>query len=191
MRDIALIFAIAVGLGITLPQPFAGVILWTWFSLQNPHQETYGFASTWPLNLVIAIITIGAWLFSKERNLPPPRFLVWVMALFLGWTTLNTCFAFSPDWSWSYWDRTWKIFALGFLVAALATNRVRITALVWAMVLALFYYGVKGGIFTLMTGGSYRVFGPVHSYHPRQQSAGASAVNEPSARELSQSSDGQ
>ena len=41
MRDIALIFAIAVGLGITLPQPFAGVILWTWFSLQNPHQETY------------------------------------------------------------------------------------------------------------------------------------------------------
>ena len=85
------------------------------------------------------------------------------MALFLAWTTLNTYFAFSPDWSWSYWDRTWKIFALGFLVAALATNRVRITALVWAMVLALFYYGVKGGIFTLMTGGSYRVFGPAHT----------------------------
>jgi probable O-glycosylation ligase (exosortase A-associated) len=163
MRDIALIFTIVVALGFTFSYPFAGVLVWTWFTLENPHEETWGFSHSLPLNLIIAIVTIGAWLRSSERKLPPSRFLIWVMGLFLGWITLNSFFAVSPDWSWPYWNLTWKIFALGFLVAALATNRVRITALVWTIVLSLFYYGVKGGIFTLVTGGHFHVLGPPHS----------------------------
>ena len=85
------------------------------------------------------------------------------MVAFLAWITFNSFFAFSPDWSWPYWDRTWKIFALGFLVATLATNRVRITAIIWVVVVSLFYYGVKGGIFTLATGGHYSVWGPANT----------------------------
>ena len=152
MRDIVLILAIATGLGVTLFHPFAGVLLWTWFTLQNPHQEAWGFTSSLPLNLVIAMVTVGAWLRSHERKLPPSCFLVWAMVVFLVWVTFNSFFAFSPDWSWRYWDLTWKIFALGLLVATLATNRVRITAIIWVVVVSLFYYGVKGGIFTLIDG---------------------------------------
>jgi probable O-glycosylation ligase (exosortase A-associated) len=163
MRDIALVLAIAAGLGITLLYPFAGVLLWTWFTLQNPHEEAYGFSHSLPLNLIIAIVTIGAWLLGGERKLPPSRFLIWIMFIFLAWMTFNSFFAYSPDWSWPFWDRTWKIFALGFIVATLATNRVRIHAIIWAIVLSLFYYGVKGGIFTLVTGGNFRVEGPPHT----------------------------
>jgi putative inorganic carbon (hco3(-)) transporter len=163
VRDIALTLAIVAGLGITLFYPFAGVILWTWFTLQNPHEEAYGFSRSLPLNLFIAIVTIGAWLLSGERKLPPSRFLIWIMLLFLAWTTFNSFFAFSPDWSWPFWDRTWKIFALALIVAAIATNRVRIHAIIWTIVLSLFYYGVKGGIFTLVTGGNFHVQGPEHT----------------------------
>ena len=163
MRDIALILALATGLGVTLFYPFAGVLLWTWFTLQNPHQEAWGFSSGLPLNFIIAIVTFGAWLLSRERKLPPSRFLIWAMVVFLAWITFNSFFAFSPDWSWPYWDLTWKIFALGLLVATLATNRVRITAIIWVVVVSLFYYGVKGGIFTLMTGGNYHVYGPANT----------------------------
>jgi putative inorganic carbon (hco3(-)) transporter len=163
MRDIALILALATGLGVTLFYPFAGVLLWTWFTLQNPHQEVWGFSSGLPLNFIIAIVTVGAWLLSRERKLPPSRFLIWAMVVFLAWITFNSFFAFSPAQSWPYWDLTWKIFALGFLVATLATNRVRITAIIWVVVVSLFYYGVKGGIFTLVTGGYYRVYGPANT----------------------------
>src|SRR5262245_32471904 len=117
MRDIVLILFIATVLGTTLFHPFAGVLLWTWFALQSPHQEAWGFSSGLPLNFFIAIVTIGAWLFSHERKTPPSHFLIWAMVAFLVWITLNSFFAYSPDWSWPYWDRTWKIFALGFLVA--------------------------------------------------------------------------
>jgi probable O-glycosylation ligase (exosortase A-associated) len=83
------------------------------------------------------------------------------MLLFLAWTTFNSFFAFNPDWSWPYWDRTWKTFALGFFVAMLATNPVRVHAIVWAVVLSLFYFGVKGGGFAILHGGANLVLGPV------------------------------
>ena len=163
MRDIVLILAIATGLGVTLYSPFTGVLLWTWVALQSPHQEVWGFSRSLPLNFVIAIVTICVWLLSRERKLPPSQFMIWVIVLFLAWITFNSFFAFLPDWSWHYWNLTWKIFALGLLVATLATNRVRITAIIWVVVVSLFYYGVKGGAFTLMTGGIYRVYGPPSS----------------------------
>lgn len=163
MRDIALVLAILAGLGFTLLDPFAGVLLWTWFTLQNPHEEAYGFSKSIPLNFIISIVTLFAWILSGERKLPPGHFLIWAMLVFLAWATFNSFFAYSPDWSWPFWDRTWKIFALALIVATLATNRVRIHAVIWTIVLSLFYYGVKGGIFTLLTGGNFHVVGPEHS----------------------------
>lgn len=163
MRDFALVFAIAGMLAVALVYPFAGVIVWTWLTIQNPHEEAYGFSHAIPLNLIIALVTIGALIFSRDRKLPPPHFLIIMMVLFVAWTTFNSFFAYSPDWSWQFWSRTWKIFALGFVVAAMATNQVRIHALIWTIVISLFYYGVKGGIFTLMTGGNYHVLGPGQS----------------------------
>lgn len=163
MRDLILIGAIFVGLGLTFLHPFAGVILWTWFSIQNPHQEAYGFSRMLPLNLVIAIVTVSAWLLSTERKLPPNQFLVWMIFIFLAWMTFNSCFAAAPEWSWPYWDRTWKTFALGILICTLATNFVRISAITWAVVISLFYYGVKGGFFTIVTGGHFHVWGPENS----------------------------
>ncbi|HKQ09850.1 MAG TPA: putative O-glycosylation ligase, exosortase A system-associated, partial [Rhizomicrobium sp.] len=79
---------------------------------------------------------------------------------FLVWMTFNSFFAFNTTWSWPFWDRTWRVFALAFLIAATATNRVRIDAIIWVAAISLMYYGVKGGIFTVMTGGQYRVYGP-------------------------------
>jgi probable O-glycosylation ligase (exosortase A-associated) len=43
-------------------------------------------------------------------------------------------------------------------------TRQHIVALAWTLVIALGFYGVKGGIFTLFTGGHYRVWGPPDSY---------------------------
>ena len=45
-------------------------------------------------------------------------------------------------------------------MAATATNRVRIDAIIWVAAISLMFYGVKGGIFTLTTGGTYKVYGP-------------------------------
>ncbi|MDE2181833.1 MAG: putative O-glycosylation ligase, exosortase A system-associated [Alphaproteobacteria bacterium] len=160
MRSYVLLLALVVALGMALRFPYAGVIVWTWFSLQNPQMESWGIINSIPTNLIIVLVTVIALAVSKERKLPPSGPIVWALIAFMVWMTFNSFFAFDPKWSWPYWDRTWKIFALGFVVAATATNRTRIHALLWTCVISLFFYGVKGGIFTIMTGGHSHVFGP-------------------------------
>jgi probable O-glycosylation ligase (exosortase A-associated) len=52
---------------------------------------------------------------------------------------------------------------LALAISATATNKVRIHAIIWVVVVSLFYYGAKGGIFTLMSGGGNIVLGPMKS----------------------------
>ena len=163
MRDIWLVAWLLLGMGFTFRFPFIGVLIWEWLSLMDPHMEAYGFSRFIPLNLIIAIVTIVSWLASKEPKRIPSHSIIVLLAAFLAWTTFNSFFAFNPDWSWTYWDRTWRIFFFGLVVAGMATNRTRIDALIWVAVISLLYYGVKGGVFTIETGGVYKVYGPESS----------------------------
>ena len=160
MRDFLLVGVIFLGIGLTFRQPFVGILMWAWISVGSPQEEVWGFSHSIPLNLLVAAATMVAWFISPEMRLPPQRGLYWALLGFLIWMTINAFFAAVPDWSWQYWDRFWKTLILGLFVAGMATNRVRIHALIWIIVLSLFYFGVKGGIFTLMTGGQFHVIGP-------------------------------
>lgn len=160
MRDLFLVAAVAISLGFTLRFPFVGVLIWEWFTLMNPHQETFGFARSLPLNLIVAGAAVLSWLISEEPKKIPRSSITTLFFLFLVWMTFNSFFAFDPGWSWPYWDRTWRVFALGFLIAATANNQVRINAIIWVAAISLMYYGVKGGIFTVVTGGNFKVWGP-------------------------------
>lgn len=163
MRDIWLVAWLALGLGFTFRFPFVGVLIWEWFSLMNPHMEAFGFSRSLPLNLIVAVVTILSWMISKEPKQIPRHAILVLLGVFLIWTTFNSFFAFNPSWSWLYWDRTWKIFFFGFVVAGMATNKARIDALIWVAAISLLYYGVKGGVFTIETGGAYKVYGPESS----------------------------
>jgi probable O-glycosylation ligase (exosortase A-associated) len=77
--------------------------------------------------------------------------------------TVSTYFSLVPDRSWVKWEAIMKEFPFFFITAALVNSRVRVHALMWIMVISIAYYGIKGGVFTLLTGGNYRVWGPADS----------------------------
>lgn len=160
MRSYALLLAILAALGMTVRNPFVGVLLWTWLSLQSPHMDAWGIVNSVPTNLIVAVVTILSLAFSKENKLPPSGAITATLIAFMVWMTFNSFFAYDPSWSWPIWDRTWKIFLLGLLVAATAHNRTRMHAILWVAVISLFFYGVKGGVFTITTGGHNHVLGP-------------------------------
>jgi len=160
MRDLFVFGVVLVGLIATLRYPFAGILLWIWFTCMDPHEGTWGFAQSLQFNLVIAIVTILAWLLSKERKFPNLDAMQYLLFAFLAWTTINCFFAVAPDWSWIQWNHLWKVMLLGFLVSQMVTNKVRAHASVWAVAISLLYWGIKGGGFTLLTGGNHHVLGP-------------------------------
>ncbi len=58
------------------------------------------------------------------------------------------------------WDLAIKSMIFGWVVATLLTTRMRVRAMVWVFAISYAYYGVKGGGFTIITGGSGDVNGP-------------------------------
>lgn len=163
MRD-AVIFIIIMGLlPLCFLQPHLGVMLWTWLSISNMHREVYGFAHTFSFNLVITAVTLATWIVSREPKRITVTGLTWMIGIFGAWMTFSTVDALVPAYSWPLWERHFKTLILVFVVMGLINTRVRIHSLIFAIVLALGYWGFKGGVFAILTGGNYIVFGPENS----------------------------
>ena len=138
--------------------------MWSWLSYMNPHRLTWGFAYDMPFAQIVAITLILAVLFNKDkRNLPiTPTTTVWIV--FLLWMGITTALAIYPDRAFDYYVRIIKIQLVTFFTLMLITDKERVNALIWVIVLSIGFYSIKGGAFTILTGGSYRVYGPSDSF---------------------------
>lgn len=164
MRDIALTIIFFGILPYVFSRPYVGVYLWTWFGLMNPHRLTYGFAFSFPFAQITAIVTLIALFASKEpKRIPWTRETI-LLLLFTLWLLFTTFFALYPDAAWEQWAKVWKIIFMIYVTLMLINTRQKLDWLVWVIVLSLGLYGVKGGIFTIVTGGSFRVQGPIGSF---------------------------
>ncbi|MGC2048926.1 MAG: putative O-glycosylation ligase, exosortase A system-associated [Gallionella sp.] len=164
MRDIILTVVVFGVLLLTFKHPHYGIYLWSWLSYMNPHKLGWGFATNMPFALFTAVVTMTAFLISKE-----PKRLPWtpetiLLVIYLGWVTFTTFFALYPELAWVEWQRVMKIQVMTLLTAMLVTDRKRLDGLVWVIALSLAFYGVKGGIFTILQGGMYHVKGPATTF---------------------------
>ena len=164
MRDIALTLIFFGFLSFVFSRPYVGIYIWTWLSLMNPHRLTYGFAFSFPFAQITAIVTLVSMIASKEpKRIPWTRETV-LLLIFTLWMLLTTFFSFFPDPAWEQWGKVWKIMLMIYITLMLINNRQKLDWLVWVIVLSLGLYGVKGGIFTIITGGAHRVQGPLGSF---------------------------
>jgi probable O-glycosylation ligase (exosortase A-associated) len=163
VRDLVLLGALLSVIPLILRAPQVGMLAWIWVALMNPQQEVYGFLSGFQLNLVVAIFTLVSWAFSRERKIAPLNLVTALILAFAVWISITTYFALQRDFSYIQWLRTIKTLILALAILAIATTKGRIQAIVWVIVLSLGYYGVKGGGFTILTGGHSHVFGPEQS----------------------------
>jgi putative inorganic carbon (HCO3(-)) transporter len=160
MRDLLIVSIVLVAAVLALRQPWIGVMNWTWLSIMNPHRYAWGFASTAPVAAIAAASTLVALMLTKERQSPFQGAPVWILAVFTLWITLSWQFGVDPAGDYAQWDKVMKIYLMTFVALALLQNRYQMMAFVWVTVGSLAILGAKGGLFTVMTGGSYRVWGP-------------------------------
>ena len=160
MRDLVLVLTLAGLAPLTLRFAFVGIYLWTWLALMNPHRLTYGFAQNQPFNLILALLTLGAWVFTTHRKDIKINAFAVLLGLFSVWITLTTVFAPVPAFTAPLWDRNIKTMLFLFLVMALITTRARLNGLMWIFIISLGFFGVRGAGFMALTGGKFTVFGP-------------------------------
>lgn len=160
MRDLLLMAIILGGSMAALRRPWIGAILWTWVSLMNPHEQFAWSASTWPVASIVAISTLLGLLFTRARQNPFLGAPVWALLGFTIWICVTLPFSIFLNESLPLWERSMKIYLMIFVTLALLDTRQKLDWFIWVMVVSLGFYGVKGGLFTLVTSGNYRVWGP-------------------------------
>jgi probable O-glycosylation ligase (exosortase A-associated) len=62
------------------------------------------------------------------------------------------------------WNKVMKIMLMTFVTLILIRTKEHVQLLIWVIVFSLGYYGVKGGIFTITSGGSEMVWGPTGTF---------------------------
>lgn len=157
LRDL-LVTAIVFGsLPVCFARPWIGVVMWYWIAYMNPHRLTWGFAYSFPFAQLIAIATLTGLLFTRDRRPLPWTRETCLLVVLWGLFTLSTIFAFYPELAWEMWEKVSKIILFTLLTTMLCQERERVRALMLTIAFSLGFYAVKGGIFTLTTGGVHRV----------------------------------
>jgi putative inorganic carbon (HCO3(-)) transporter len=117
-------------------------------------------SEAFPVAAIIAIATLVGLVVTKDRQNPfsdsPP---IWLL-LFMIWICCTYPFSYNVDGSTEMFTKVLKVDLMILVALMLLKTRRHIEILVWVVVGSLGFYGVKGGLFTIMTGGNYRVWGP-------------------------------
>ena len=164
LRGAAFLGLMAILLPTALVRPFVGVLLWCWISFMNPHRQLWPPFSDWPWAAIVFGFAALGFVFAPRAGRVAPTTTTWLFIALMGCFTMTSMTALGPpELVWAKWELIFKIILGLLLTASLLSDRERVHALIWVIVLAMGYYGVKGGFFTILHGGTYRVWGPPDS----------------------------
>ncbi|MDN5850859.1 MAG: putative O-glycosylation ligase, exosortase A system-associated [Nitrococcus sp.] len=144
-------------------RPWFGVLAWTWIGLMNPHRLTWAIRD-WPVAQGVAIATLLGLLVARDRRAIPLTFETVLLGLLAVYFTITTALAWDPEVAWVAWEKLMKIYLFTFVTTMLIFRRDRVRLLMLVIVFSLGFYGIKGGIFSIVTGGQYQVLGPPYTF---------------------------
>ena len=163
MRDILVVAIFFSGLVMAMRRPYIAALLWVWIGLMNPHRMGWGFAYSLPLGLISAVVLGFSIMANSSKVHWPKGATVFLLILLAAWMGITTLGAIALEESLTRYIAVLKVLLMTLLVAAVVRTREEILGLVIVVAGSIAFFGTKGGIFTIMTGGSHRVWGPTAS----------------------------
>jgi len=165
VRDIALVMVFAVLIPAIFFRHWLGPLVWAWVSMMNPHRLTYGFAYNLPFAEIVAGATLLTLPFTKNKRRFPVCAPTVFMVLFILWTGVTTVYAInSSGASFAMWEKVIKVHIMLWATLMMIVGRRQLMWLIWVIAFSVGIYGIKGGIWTVVTGGANRVWGPTGSF---------------------------
>jgi len=163
MRDLILAPIIVWLCFSAIRHPWIGIMGWTWISLMNPHTLTWHL-NYFPVAAAIALSTLIGTLLTKDRrdfSLTPETS---ILLAFMLWMSITLPFSIDIENSLTMWKRVMKIDFMILVSLVVLYSKRHLLIFTWVIVGSLAYYGIKGGIFTLLTGGAFLVWGPTNTF---------------------------
>ena len=153
---------------LSLMSAHVGVLVWVWVALLSPGELLYGFMAGVPFNKIVAVITLGMVLASRERKDPYFDGMSLLLVLLAMAATMSWAGAIvsTPDGTDLYLKLIKEI-VLAFAIMAVMMTRHRMHLLALTIALSFGFIAVKEGLIFLLTAGGHKVVGT-----GRQRNAG-------------------
>lgn len=181
MRD-AIVALIVLGwLPFAFFRPVIGVLLWFWLSHMNPHAYTYGFAVNFGFLDYVALVTLAGLVMDGTRKKLPGHPIVVILLVYLVWIILTTIMAFDPGRAVVKFIHLFKVLLFTFVAIMTMQTPNRLKGVLFILMMSMAFIGVKGGLYTIATGGGGRVQGAGGMMGDNNQLAVAMAMSLPLA----------
>lgn len=159
MRDLILTLVLFGLLPVCYRKPFVGLAVFSWLAYMRVQDLTWGFAKGMRWSYYVAIVTFAGFLVSRERKrwfVSDPRcYIMMALCVLIG---LGILFSRNPDANQiDRYIEYLKIVAISLFTTAIVTTKERLRVLVWIIALSFGFYGVKSGLWGILTGGQSQV----------------------------------
>ncbi len=160
MRDLSFAVVWLALLPLTFMSAHVGVLLWIWVALLSPNELLYGFMAGIPFNKIVAVITLGLIVVSKEKKDIYLDGTGVLLILFAAAVTISWYggIVSTPD-ATDLYQKLLKEIVLAFAIMAVMTTRHRIHLVVLTVAISFGFLAVKEGLIFLLTGGGHKVLG--------------------------------
>jgi putative inorganic carbon (HCO3(-)) transporter len=160
MRDVVVTLMVLATLPYIVRNPWFGVLTWSWLSYQNPHKLAWGFANNVPYAQIVAIVLLVSLLINRDKMQLPKNGLVIPWLLFFIWLAICAVQGLNAEYAYETLNKVVKIQLITFVTMLLMKDFEKVNQLIWVIVFSIGFFSVKGGIFTILSGGGHHVFGP-------------------------------
>jgi probable O-glycosylation ligase (exosortase A-associated) len=164
MRDIILITGVAIAGLFALRRPSFGLLTFGLLGFVAPQSYMWGFGRTFPFSQVIAVSTVLGLILSAERKtlaIQRESLLLILLWLLFGASTLDALY---PAKALEQLLLVSKIFFMIIVATMVINSDDKRDALIRIVGYSLGFYGLKGGLFVVLSGGEMIVYGPEGSF---------------------------
>ncbi|MEO6593225.1 MAG: putative O-glycosylation ligase, exosortase A system-associated [Planctomycetota bacterium] len=163
LRDLFVLAIVLLSLPESFRRPFVGLLVFSWLAYMRPQDLCWGFARNMRLSFFVALaMIVGWWANEKGRR----AYAVWdwrsvLMTLLAVFVSISYLFAEKQDdYTNQYFVEYLKIVAVALFASGQIDSQPRLRAMFWTIALSLGFFGVKGGIFGMLSGGTTITRGP-------------------------------
>jgi len=155
MRDLLFTLALFGLLPVSFLRPYIGLVVFSWLAYMRPQDLTWGFAKYERWSFYVAIIMFLGYLAQRRKGplfIPEPRTVVFlILILLVGLGVLLHPHPTNVEYQTGRYVEFIKIIGIGLFTTGIVRNREQLRLLIWVIALSFGFYGVKNGIWGVMT----------------------------------------
>ncbi|MBL9078719.1 MAG: putative O-glycosylation ligase, exosortase A system-associated [Planctomycetes bacterium] len=163
MRDLLVFAVVLLTLPTSFQRPFVGLLVFSWLAYMRPQDLCWGFARTMRLSFFVGIAMVAGW-WAREQG--QRRFTHWdfrsrMMVLLAVLISISYLFAYEhSEYTNRYYFEYLKIVLIALFTVGQVDTQQRLRVMLWTIALSLGFFGIKGGLFGVLSGGARIMRGP-------------------------------